>query len=106
MNTNQFKEVDERFDNEKFDAGNFCSCYEGDIYDAFPEGKEKILTFLHTELLNERKRVLEEVLEAIDERIIKLSEFKGRIHTTKEAHAVYELLEIKASITKQLEKSP
>lgn len=62
--------------------------------------------FIESELLNERKRVLEEVLEAIDERIIKLSEFKGRIHTIKEAHAVYELLEIKASITKQLEKSP
>lgn len=93
-NTNQFKEVDERFD-EQYEP----YPHVDDISSRWKYGAPSpisIKRFLHSELKEERKRVLQEVLETLTE--------QAEPYDGSKWHNTLTIKQIKASITKQLEK--
>lgn len=51
----------ERFD-ASFEQREFCSCYDGDINDAWPTAKDKLLNFINSE----RRKAVEEALEMVE----------------------------------------
>lgn len=98
--TNQFKEVDERFD-EKFHLTAFGNLSDGQMYSK-KELPDLVKSFLHTELLEERKRVLGDLTHELQMILTNWSAGENQVVTMLALQGITD--RIKASITKQLEK--
>ncbi len=53
------KELDKEFDS----ASCFCGCYEGDLYDAFPDAMVQLKSFIEKTLETQRREMVAEILK-------------------------------------------
>lgn len=52
----------EMFDEEfKYESSEFCGCYEGDLGNNYPEGKEKLFKFIANILEQQRRELLDKL---------------------------------------------